>query len=68
MPVADVRSGFQNSACKTHGIAHASVVKTITATSARTDLYRVIDAAISGHEPVHITGKRGNAVLVAESD
>jgi len=53
---------------KTHGIAHATHMKTITATSARSDLYRVIDSAVSDHEPVHITGKRGNAVLVAEAD
>ena len=43
-------------------------MKTITATSARADLYRVIDSAVSEHEPVHITGKRGNAVLVGEAD
>ena len=43
-------------------------MKTITATSARSDLYRVIDTAVSDHEPVHITGKRGNAVLVGEAD
>jgi len=43
-------------------------MKTITATSARSDLYRVIDTALSDHEPVQITGKRGNAVLVSESD
>lgn len=43
-------------------------MKTITATSARSDLYRLIDSALSDHEPVQITGKRGNAVLVSESD
>jgi len=43
-------------------------MKTITATSARSDLYRVIDSALSDHEPVQITGKRGNAVLVSEAD
>jgi PHD/YefM family antitoxin component YafN of YafNO toxin-antitoxin module len=43
-------------------------VKTITATSARSDLYRVIDSAITSNEPVHITGKRGNVVLVGEAD
>ena len=43
-------------------------MKTITATSARSDLYRVIDSAVQDHEPVQITGKRGNAVLVAETD
>jgi prevent-host-death family protein len=43
-------------------------MKTITATAARSDLYKVIDSALSDHEPVQITGKRGNAVLVAEDD
>lgn len=43
-------------------------MKTISATSARSDLYRVIDSAVDDHEPVQITGKRGNAVLVAEED
>lgn len=43
-------------------------MKTITATSARNDLYRVIETAVTDHEPVQITGKRGNAVLVAETD
>lgn len=43
-------------------------MKTITATAARSDLHRVIDSALSDHEPVRITGKRGNAVLVSEDD
>jgi antitoxin YefM len=53
---------------KAHVIAHGFFMKTITATSARSDLYRIIDSAQSTHEPVQITGKRGNAVLVAEDD
>ena len=43
-------------------------MKTITATSARNDLYTLIDSTLVEHEPVQITGKRGNAVLVSESD
>ena len=58
----------KNQLAKTHVIAHASCMRTITATSARSDLYRIIDSAQSTHEPVQITGKRGNAVLVAEDD
>jgi antitoxin YefM len=58
----------QESACKPRGIAYAHPMKTISATSARSDLYRVIDSAVDDHEPVQITGKRGNAVLVAEAD
>lgn len=43
-------------------------MKTISATSARSDLYRLIDTTLEDHEPVQITGKRGNAVLLAEED
>jgi len=43
-------------------------MKTITATSARNELYRLIDSTLTEHEPVQITGKRGNAVLVSEPD
>jgi antitoxin YefM len=43
-------------------------MRTVTATSARTDLYRLIDSTLSDHMPVQITAKRGNAVLVSEDD
>ena len=41
---------------------------TITATEARAKLYRLIDQAASSHEPIVITGKRANAVLISEDD
>lgn len=41
---------------------------TITATEARKDLYRLIGQVQDTHEPIQITGKRGNAVLVGEDD
>ena len=41
---------------------------TITATKARKDLYRLVDRVQDTHEPIEITGKRGNAVLVGEDD
>ncbi len=41
---------------------------TLTATEARSKLYRLIDEAKSSHEPIVITGKRGSAVLVSEDD
>jgi antitoxin YefM len=41
---------------------------TITATEARKDLYRLVDQVQDTHEPIQITGKRGNAVLVGEDD
>jgi antitoxin YefM len=41
---------------------------TLSASSARTNLYRLIDEAASSHQPVIITGKRANAVLVSQED
>ena len=41
---------------------------TITATEARAKLYRLIDEIAQSHEPVIITGKRTNAVLISEDD
>lgn len=40
----------------------------VSATQARAKLYQLIDEAAGSHEPVQITGKRGNAVLIAEAD
>lgn len=41
---------------------------TLTATQARSKLYRLIDDTAASHQPVTITGKRGNAVLISEED
>lgn len=41
---------------------------TITATKARAQLYALIDETAKSHEPVQITGKRNNGVLIAEDD
>ena len=41
---------------------------TLSATEARTKLYRLIDQASISHEPIVIKGKRGNAVLISEDD
>jgi len=43
-------------------------MKTITASEARAGLYRLIDQAAESHKPVTISGKRANAVLIAEED
>ena len=40
----------------------------ITATEARKALYKLVEDVAGSHEPVQITGKRGNAVLVGEDD
>ena len=41
---------------------------TLNVTEARANLYKLIDDTLVNHEPVVITGKRGNAVLLAEDD
>ena len=41
---------------------------TLNVTEARANLYKLIDETSVSHEPVVITGKRGNAVLLAEED
>ncbi len=43
-------------------------MKTITATKARENLYKLLDEAALSHEPFQITGKRTNAVLISEED
>ena len=40
----------------------------MNATAARTDLYNLIDKTHDSHEPIVISGKRNNAVLVSEED
>ncbi|MDX8398599.1 MAG: type II toxin-antitoxin system Phd/YefM family antitoxin [Mariprofundaceae bacterium] len=38
------------------------------ATEARSSLYKLIDQTADSHDPVIITGKRHNAVLLSEED
>lgn len=41
---------------------------TVTVTDARNNLYSLVDQVAASHEPVLISGKRTNAVLIAEDD
>lgn len=41
---------------------------TLTATEARIQLYKLLDLAANSHEPIQITGKRSNAILISEKD
>jgi prevent-host-death family protein len=43
-------------------------VASISATEARKRLYALIDEVGDSHEPLQITSKRGNAVLLSEAD
>jgi prevent-host-death family protein len=40
----------------------------ITATKARSILYKLLDQAAESHEPIQITGKRVSGVLISEQD
>ncbi len=52
----------------TYEKAYASSMTTVTASRARAQLYRLVDQTTASGEPIQITGKRHNAVLVAEED
>ena len=41
---------------------------TLNATDARDKLYKLIDEVAESHQPIVITGKRNNAVLISEQD
>jgi prevent-host-death family protein len=41
---------------------------TINITNARKDLYKLVQQVIESHEPIHITGKQGAAVIISEED
>ncbi|MBI4308780.1 MAG: type II toxin-antitoxin system Phd/YefM family antitoxin [Candidatus Omnitrophica bacterium] len=41
---------------------------TLTASKARSSLYRLLDQAAQSHEPIQIMGRRNNAVLISEED
>lgn len=43
-------------------------MKTLPVSKARENLYRLVDEAAESHEPVILTGKRHNAVLISEED
>jgi len=40
----------------------------LNATEARTNLYRIMEQVAQSHQPVTITGKRANSVLISEED
>ncbi len=43
-------------------------MQTVSATTARSMIYKLLDDAADSHEPIQITGKRSNGVLVSEND
>jgi len=43
-------------------------VNSITVTDARKTLYKLINETADSHEPILISGKKANAVLISEED
>lgn len=43
-------------------------MKTINVTNARANLYKLLEETSKSHEPVQITGKKTNGVLLSEED
>ncbi|MEB3193080.1 MAG: type II toxin-antitoxin system Phd/YefM family antitoxin [Snowella sp.] len=43
-------------------------MNTFTATQARSQLFRLMDEIAENHQPVLITGKRHNAILLSQED
>lgn len=43
-------------------------MRTLKASEARANLYRLIDEAAQSHEPIVISGKRDSAVLISSED
>jgi antitoxin YefM len=52
----------------TNAFPHALKMTTVSATKARSMIYQLLDDAAQSHEPIQITGKRANGVLVSEAD
>ncbi len=41
---------------------------TVSSSKARSNLYRLLDETADSHQPLLITGRRNNAVLISEAD
>lgn len=40
----------------------------VNATTARNNFFKIIEDALVTHEPIYVTGKSGNVVMVSEED
>jgi prevent-host-death family protein len=43
-------------------------VTILNATNARKNFFQVMEEAITTHDPIYVTGKSGNVVLISEED
>ena len=44
------------------------MTKVITASQARANIYAIIDETAKTHEPILVTGKRNNIVMISQED
>lgn len=44
------------------------MTKIITVSQARTNIYKIMDETAQTHQPIVITGKRNNVVMLSEED
>jgi antitoxin YefM len=44
------------------------MTKVMTVSQARTNIYKIIDETAQTHQPIMITGKRNNVVMISEED
>ena len=49
-------------------VVERDIMTAVSATAARSNLYRLIDTVNEESTPITITGRRGNAVLIGEDD
>ena len=49
-------------------IAYVYGMKTLSTTEARKNIYKLVEQTNETHEPIQITGKKNNAVLISEED
>jgi antitoxin YefM len=40
----------------------------VNATTARNNFFKLIEDAVMNHEPIYVTGKSGNVVVISEED
>ena len=44
------------------------MTKVMTVSQARTNIYKIMDETAETHQPIVITGKRNNVVMISEED
>lgn len=66
--VAQRFAACQRGVANAYDLPYALGMTSITASEARNRLYRLVDETAAAHQPILITGKRANAVMLSEAD